>query len=95
MSGIDVLKDLFKKMMYDQLKIWENNCPYSDEQVEMYKFTVEHCIQEIESQRYLEDFTLNFFKDLADLSRVVYKEKPEITSFNDYVKQIVVKELNN
>ncbi len=93
MSGIDILKDLLVKMKHDQLKIWEKNCPYSGEQKEMYEFTIEHCIQEIESQRYLEDFTLNFFDGMFELAKTVYKEKPDVHSFINYVEELVKKDL--
>lgn len=95
LSGIDLLKDSFKKMKEEQLEEWKDNCPYSHNQVEMYECAVNHCIEALENQRHLEEFTLSFFDDLFKLCKRVYKERPDVENFNKYVENLVKKDLGD
>ncbi|MGL5435607.1 MAG: hypothetical protein ACRDBO_09465 [Lachnospiraceae bacterium] len=40
-------------------------------------------------------FSSNFFEDLYDLCNRVYSEKPDVKSFNEYVKSLILKDLEN
>ncbi len=40
-------------------------------------------------------FSRSYFNDLYDLCNRVYKEKREVKSFNEYVKGLILKELDN